>query len=108
MRVRSSVCAVALLLCSGLAVANPPAGDAAAGKLKAQPCLGCHGIPGYFNAYPSYHVPKIGGQHPQYIIAALQAYKAGQRGHPTMHAQATSLSEQDMADIAAFFASEEQ
>jgi cytochrome c553 len=108
MRVRSSVCAIALLLSSGFALANPPGGDAAAGKIKAQPCLGCHGIPGYFNAYPTYHVPKVGGQHPEYIIAALQAYKSGQRSHATMQAQAATLSEQDMADIAAFFASEQQ
>ena len=106
MRVRSSACAVALLLSSGFAVANPQTGDAAAGKIKAQPCLGCHGIPGYFNAYPSYHVPKVGGQHPEYIVAALKAYQSGQRGHPTMQAQAATLSEQDMADIAAFFSSE--
>lgn len=106
MRVRSSVCAVVLLLSSGLALASPPAGDVSAGKIKAQPCLGCHGIPGYFNAYPSYHVPKVGGQHPEYIIAALKAYKSGQRAHATMQAQAATLAEQDMADIAAFFASE--
>lgn len=82
------------------------AGDAAAGKVKAELCRGCHGIPGYFNVYPTYHVPKIGGQHAKYIVAALKAYKAGQRPHATMQAQAQSLSEQDMADIAAFFASQ--
>lgn len=108
MRLRGSVCAVALLFGSGFALANPPSGDVAAGKIKAQPCLGCHGIPGYFNAYPTYHVPKVGGQHPEYIIAALQAYKSGQRSHATMQAQAATLSEQDMADIAAFFASEQE
>ncbi|MGF1615218.1 MAG: c-type cytochrome [Gammaproteobacteria bacterium] len=106
MRVRSSVCAVALLLSSGFALADPLAGDAAAGKIKAQSCLGCHGIPGYFNAYPSYRVPKVGGQHPEYVVAALKAYKAGERPHATMRAQASSLTEQDMADIAAYFAGE--
>jgi cytochrome c553 len=68
--------------------------------------MGCHGIPGYRNAYPSFRVPKLGGQHPEYIVLALQGYKAQTRPHNTMHAQAASFSEQDMRDIAAFFASE--
>ncbi len=66
--------------------------------------MGCHGIPGYNNTYPAYHVPKLGGQHAEYLVAALQAYKAGQRSHKTMQAQAQALSEQDMQDIAAWFA----
>jgi len=78
------------------------AGDAEAGKVKANTCMGCHGIPAYTNAYPTYHVPRIGGQSVDYIVSALKAYKSGDRNHPTMHAQAISLSEQDMADIAAF------
>ena len=77
-------------------------GDAAAGKIKANTCMGCHGIKAYTNVYPTYHVPKIGGQSAEFIISALKAYKSGDRNHPTMHAQAVSLSEQDMADIAAF------
>lgn len=80
------------------------AGDAEAGKTKAIPCMGCHGIPGYFNVYPTYHVPRVGGQHANYIVAALKAYKDGDRSHKTMRAQAATLSEQDMADIAAYFA----
>ncbi len=108
MRVRSSVCVVALLLSSGFALANPLTGDVYAGKIKSQPCVGCHGIPGYFNAYPSYHVPKVGGQHPEYIVAALKAYQSKQRAHATMQAQAATLTEQDMADIAAFFAGEQK
>ena len=90
-----------------LALAAPAyaAGDAATGKVKAITCMGCHGIPGYHNAYPNYPVPRVGGQHPEYIVAALKAYKSGQRGHKTMQAQAASLSEQDMQDIAAYFAS---
>jgi len=80
------------------------AGDATAGETKAFTCMGCHGVPGYNNAYPSYHVPKLGGQHADYLVAALQAYKNGQRSHKTMQAQAVTLSEQDMQDIAAFFA----
>ncbi len=67
--------------------------------------MGCHGSPGYSNVYPSYQVPKLGGQHAEYLVAALKAYAEEQRGHKTMHANAASLSEQDMADIAAYFAS---
>jgi len=79
------------------------AGDAAAGKIKAEPCMGCHAIEGYANAYPNYHVPRVGGQEPDYIVAALKAYAAGNRDHKTMQAQAATLSEQDMEDIAAYF-----
>lgn len=78
-------------------------GDAKAGQVKSIPCMGCHAIPGYSNVYPTYHVPRVGGQHPEYIVAALKAYKTKQRSHPTMQAQAASLSEEDMSDIAAFF-----
>ena len=95
---------LALLAASALPISAIAAGDAAAGKTKAFTCMGCHGIPSYHNVYPSYHVPKLGGQHANYIAAALQAYKSGQRRHATMRAQAASLSEQDMQDLAAFFA----
>ncbi len=98
--------AIALPLPAG-AAGDVTAGDVTAGKTKAIPCMGCHGIPGYFNVYPSYHVPRVGGQHAEYIVAALKAYKNGDRAHKTMQAQAASLSEQDMADIAAYFASAE-
>jgi len=81
-----------------------PSGDAARGKNLANTCLGCHGIPGYRNAYPNYSVPKLEGQHPEYIVSALKAYRAGDRSHITMHSQASELSDQDMADIAAYFA----
>ena len=81
------------------------AGDVGMGEEKAITCLGCHGIPGYNNVYPTYHVPRVGGQHADYIVSALKAYKTGLRSHRTMAAQAASLSDQDMADIAAFFAS---
>ena len=67
-------------------------------------CIGCHGIPGYKTAFPEvYHVPKIAGQQPAYIISALKAYKSGQRSHPSMRGVAASLSDQDMADLAAFY-----
>ena len=95
----------ALILGLGVALTGPSvaAGDAEAGKLKASTCMGCHGIPSYSNTYPTYYVPKLGGQHAQYIVSALQAYKNGQRPHRTMQAQAATLSEQDMQDIAAYF-----
>ena len=83
------------------------AGDAESGKLKAQTCLGCHGVPSYGNIYPSYHVPKLVGQHATYIVAALKAYQSGERSHPTMRAHAAGLSEADMADIAAYFSGSE-
>ena len=80
------------------------AGDAARGKTLGYTCLGCHGVDGYKNAYPTYSVPKLSGQHPGYIVQALKAYKSGERGHGTMHAHASSMSDQDMEDIAAYFA----
>ena len=92
-----------LLAASVVPVSSFAAGDAVAGKTKAFTCMGCHGIPSYNNVYPTYHVPKLGGQHADYIVAALQEYKSGQRNHATMRAQATTLSDQDMQDIAAFF-----
>jgi cytochrome c553 len=97
------VSCLALLAASTLPVSAYAAGDAAAGKTKAFTCMGCHGIPDYNNVYPTYHVPKLGGQHADYIVAALQEYAKGQRSHGTMKAQASTLSEQDMQDIAAFF-----
>jgi len=77
-------------------------GDPVAGESKFFNCKGCHGVPGYTNAYPTYHVPRLGGQKPLYITAALQAYRSGTRPHPTMQANAWDLSDQDIADIAAF------
>ncbi len=78
------------------------AGDAAKGKQLTYTCQGCHGVTGYKNAYPNYHVPRIGGQAPQYLVNALTEYQQGKRKHPTMQAQAESFSAQDIADIAAF------
>jgi len=80
-------------------------GNAAAGKQKTAWCEGCHGIPDYKTAFPSvYRVPKLGGQHAAYLAKALQAYKSGERGHPTMRAIAAGLTDQDMADLAAYYA----
>lgn len=92
-------------VCSGLTGAVQAAGNPDAGKSKFATCAGCHAIPGYTNAYPTYHVPRLGGQHSDYVIAALKAYQTGERQHPTMHANAFPLSEQDMQDIAAYLAS---
>src|SRR5262245_40621607 len=67
-------------------------------------CIGCHGIPGYKTAFPdTYHVPKIAGQNPGYIVAALKAYKSGERSHPSMRGIAASLSEEDMKHLAEFY-----
>lgn len=88
------------------AAAPVPKGHAARGAVLSDTCMGCHGIASYRNAYPSFRVPKLGGQHPEYIVIALQGYKNLTRPHKTMHAQAISLSDQDMLDIATFFASE--
>ncbi len=94
---------LALLSQGALAASDTAVGDAVAGRSKALACMGCHAIEGYSNAYPSYSVPRLGGQHAAYIVAALKAYKTGQRKHQTMVAQASSLSDQDMQDIAAYF-----
>ena len=85
-----------------LAQAQNVTGNAEAAKNKVSMCTGCHGIPGYKTAFPKvYHVPKIGGQQPVYIVNALKAYKTGERSHPSMVGIAASLSEQAMADLAA-------
>jgi cytochrome c553 len=89
------------LLFSSLAVAD---GDPARGKILADTCEGCHASEGYNNVYPTYHVPKIGGQSADYLAAALRLYRAGDREHPTMVAQAQSMTDQDIDDIAAYVA----
>jgi len=67
-------------------------------------CIGCHGIPGYKTAFPStYHVPKIAGQQPGYIVNALKAYKSGERSHPSMRGIATSLTDDDMKKLAEYY-----
>ena len=80
-------------------------GDAKAGEKKNAMCIGCHGIVGYQASFPEIHkVPKISGQGEKYIISALNAYKKGERKHPTMRGVSVSLSDQDMADLAVFYA----
>ena len=78
--------------------------DAKAGEKKVQMCIGCHNLPGYQSSFPEiYKVPKIVGQNAKYIVAALNAYKKGERKHPSMRAIATTLTDQDMADVAAYY-----
>jgi cytochrome c553 len=99
---KSSLISAALLFAA--AATAHAAGDSAAGARKIFQCQGCHGIPGVRTAFPElYSVPRLGGQHPAYIVQALQGYKKGDRSHPTMRAVAADLSDQDMADIAAYY-----
>ena len=88
-----------------MAQSPAPAGNPELGSQKVQMCQGCHGIPGWRTAYPEvYRVPKIAGQHSAYFVKALQDYKSGARTHPSMRAIAASLSDADMANIAAYYA----
>ena len=92
-----------VLAAAGFATAAA-AQDAKAGEKKAAMCIGCHGIPGYQASFPEIHkVPMISGQSAKYIVGALTAYKKGERKHPSMKAIAGSLSDQDMADLGAFY-----
>lgn len=96
---------LALFGASSVAQAQQTKGDAAAGAKLNASCIGCHGIPGYQSSFPEVHrVPMISGQNAQYIAGALNAYKKGDRKHPSMRAIAASLSEQNIADLAAYYA----
>ena len=99
----SLIAATALALASLSAQAD---GDAARGAKLAYTCLGCHGIENARNAYPKYSVPKLGGQNEAYIVAALEEYETGARWHPTMRGFAAGLTDQDRADLAAYFNAE--
>ena len=101
----SAVLWLAILVAApALAQDGAPKGDAEAAKSKNSMCIGCHGVTGYRTAFPDvYQVPKIGGQSPTYIVKALEAYKSGERSHPSMQGVARSLSAQDMADLAAYY-----
>ncbi|WP_428292324.1 c-type cytochrome [Hydrogenophaga sp.] len=104
--VRTLVAAATFSAVAVAAHAQGVTGDVQAGQKKAEMCIGCHGIPGYQNSFPEIHkVPMISGQSDKYIVSALNAYKKGDRKHPTMRGIAGSLSEQDMADLGAFYAS---
>ena len=93
-------------LAAATAFAQQPqdTGTVERGATLASTCLGCHGIEGYRNAYPDYAVPRLAGQHQEYLADALKAYRSGARQYPTMHLQALSLSDQDIADVAAYLA----
>ena len=94
-----------LLSAAASAQTAAPAGDPVKGRDKTRMCEGCHGIEGWRTAYPEvYRVPKLGGQHESYIVKALQEYRSGERSHPSMRAIAGTLSDQDMADLAAYYA----
>jgi cytochrome c553 len=100
----TTVLALAVACVTVVSHAQEVKGDAKAGEKKIAMCIGCHGIVGYQASFPEIHkVPKISGQGAKYIISALSAYKAGDRKHPTMRGIAESLSDQDMADVAAYY-----
>lgn len=98
------IAGAALGVSAGAFAQGAPAGNADAAKGKISMCIGCHGLNGYKTAYPMvYSVPMIGGQSPQYLVKALQAYRAGDRSHPSMTGIAKSLSDQDISDLAAYY-----
>ena len=100
-----AVCATGAAWGQTPAAPAPAAGDAVLGARKNSMCIGCHGIEGYKTAFPEvYNVPRIGGQSAAYIVKALQAYKSGDRTHPSMKGIAATLSDKDMADLAAYYA----
>ena len=108
MNPRNVVLALAALVLASAAQAQTPAapaGDPAKGRENTRMCEGCHGIAGWHTAFPQvYHVPKLGGQHEAYIVSALKQYRSGERSHPSMRAIAAALSDEDMANLAAFYA----
>jgi cytochrome c553 len=104
---RSAWLAMSLTIVGFVAPGMASAADVARGAKLGYTCQGCHGIPNYKNAYPVYSVPKLGGQHTSYIVVALKEYQTQDRAHPTMHAQAVALSEQDMQDVAAYLSGTE-
>ena len=96
---------VVIALFTGLPLhAQELKGDIRAGEQKIAQCIGCHGIVGYQASFPEIHkVPMISGQGAKYIVSALNAYKKGERKHPTMRGIATPMTEQDMADLGAYY-----
>lgn len=102
---RTVIIAVGLTLAAPVfAQQAPVVGDPAEAHKKIAMCEGCHGIPGYKTAYPEvYHVPKLGGQSPAYLVNALKAYRSGERQHPSMRGIAASLSDKDMEELAAYY-----
>jgi cytochrome c553 len=101
-RLKSTVWLACTTLSVSVSFGAHAAGDPALGEKKFYTCYGCHGIVNYKNAYPDYSVPKLRHQNEGYLIAAMQEYRSGLRPHATMHAQAESLTDKDMEDIAAY------
>ncbi len=100
----TTIFAFAVASVTALSNAQEVKGDAKAGEKKVAMCVGCHGIEGYQASFPEvYKVPMISGQGAKYIVSALNAYKQGERKHPTMRGIADSMSDQDMADVAAYY-----
>ena len=100
----TTVLALAVASVTPLAQAQQSKGDAKAGEGKIAMCIGCHAIPDYKTSFPEvYRVPYLGGQNAKYIESALHAYKKGDRKHPTMRAIAGSLTDQDIANLAAYY-----
>lgn len=83
--------------------AQAAGGNPQEGRWKAETCMGCHAIPTYKNVYPTYYVPKLAGQHETYLVSALKEYRAHNRSHRTMQANVANLTDEDIADIAAYF-----
>lgn len=100
------VIGLAVLAASAAQAQQPAAsGDAKGAGAQVSMCIGCHSIPGYQASFPRvFRVPMIAGQSEKYLEAALLAYKKGDRSHPTMDGIARTLSEQQIADLAAYFA----
>ena len=103
MRIQKVLLASLLCLTSINAFAT---GDYKAGKIKAYTCTGCHGIVGYNNTYPTYRVPRIGGQNAEYLVISLKAFRSGGRTHKNMNLQAEALSDQDIEDIAVYLSAQ--
>ena len=100
----TTIFALAVACVTAVSHAQEAKGDVEAGKQKIAMCIGCHGIPGYQSSFPEVHkVPMISGQSGKYIAAALTAYKKGERKHPTMRGVSDSLTEQDIADVSAYY-----
>ena len=100
----TTIFALTVACVTGMAQAQEVRGDAKAGASKVAMCIGCHGIEGYQASFPEVHkVPMISGQGAGYIAAALVAYQKGERKHPTMRSIANSLTDQDIADVSAFY-----
>jgi cytochrome c553 len=99
---------LALAGAANFAAAADVVGNAKAAENKIAMCVGCHGIPGYKATFPEvFPVPKIGGQSAKYIESALKAYQKGDRKNPSMGGIAKGLSDQDIADLAAYYSQQQ-